>query len=232
MKTPTSFIARAGLVLATVVLLPGCGGGEDGDGGGMEPPIETITVSDADPGAANRPQVTLTITDGGSINGTVVITLVPEHAPLTVANFLAYVNSGFYDGTIIHRYQEDFVMQGGGYAAPVAYTDLPTTHKPVNDPIQLEIKVSNVLGTVAMARKSALNSATSEYFINLANNSYLDYSAGGYAAFGYITDFTLVDAIEGAMNAGTCVASNITNYPNGCLPVPNLVITSAVQTRL
>jgi cyclophilin family peptidyl-prolyl cis-trans isomerase len=192
----------------------------------MEPPLVFVTPSDTDAGAAMRPQVTFNITDGGTINGSLVITLVPEYAPVTVANFLAYVNSGFYDGTIIHRHDEDFVLQGGGYSAPVTATDVPT-HKPVNAAIQLELKVSNVLGTVSMARTSALNSATSEFFINLANNSFLDYTSGGYAGFGYITDFTLVDAMRDA----TCVPSNVTNYPYGCLPVPNLVITTAEQTR-
>ncbi len=144
-----------------------------------------------------------------------------------MANFLAYVNSGFYTDTIIHRHEANFVLQGGGYVAPVAATDTPA-HKPVNAPIELEIKVSNVRGTLAMARTGALNSATSEFFINLSNNDFLDVSAGGYAAFGYITDFTLVNA----MTQAPCVASNITSGTTlGCLPVPNLVITSAVQTR-
>lgn len=193
----------------------------------MEPPLELVTVSDADPGAGTRPQVTLTIDNGAGVSGTMVITLVPEHAPITVANFLAYVNADFYDGTIIHRHQANFVLQGGGYTSPVAATDVPT-HKTTNAPIQLEVKVSNRLGTVAMARTSALNSATSEFFINLANNSFLDLQSGGYAAFGYITEFTLVDA----MRAAPCVSSNLTSGTTfGCLPVPNLVITSAVQTR-
>jgi cyclophilin family peptidyl-prolyl cis-trans isomerase len=117
--------------------------------------------------------------------------------------------------------------RGGGYASPVAATDVPV-HKPTNAAIALEVKVSNVLGTVAMARGTALNSATSEFFINLADNDFLDTSVGGYAAFGYISDLTLVNA----MKLAPCVASNLTaGVDLGCLPVPNLVITSAVQTR-
>jgi peptidyl-prolyl cis-trans isomerase A (cyclophilin A) len=157
----------------------------------------------------------------------VVITLVPEHAPITVANFLAYVNTDFYDGTIIHRKDAGFVLQGGAYVSPVAANDNPA-HKPTNAPIALEIKVSNVLGTVAMARTNVLNSATSDFFINLANNDFLDISAGGYAAFGYITDMTLVTSMAQA----PCVSSVVTGGASlGCLPVPNLVITSAEQTR-
>jgi cyclophilin family peptidyl-prolyl cis-trans isomerase len=222
MKSRIRFLSSASLLLAGMVLLPACGG--DGD---EEPPIEFVVPRDTDAGAAQRPQVTLTISDGNAITGTVVITLVPEYAPQTVANFLAYVNSDFYDGTIIHRYDANFVFQGGGYVAPVTAVDNPV-HKPTNPPIALELKVSNVLGTVAMARTNVLNSATSEFFINLGNNDFLDISSGGYAAFGYITDMTFVNTMKGA----TCVSSNITSGTSlGCLPVPNLVITSAVQTR-
>jgi cyclophilin family peptidyl-prolyl cis-trans isomerase len=221
MISRTRFISCASLVLAGLVLLPGCGGGDD------EEPIEFVVPSDADPGAAQRPQVTLTISNGAAVSGTVVITLVPEHAPQTVANFLAYVNGGFYADTVIHRHQAGFVLQGGGYAAPVAATGIPT-HKATSAPIPLELKVSNVQGTVAMARTSAPNSATSEFFINLANNTSLNTGGGGYAAFGYITDMTLVTA----MTQAPCVSSDITSGTMfGCLPVPNLVVTSAVQTR-
>jgi cyclophilin family peptidyl-prolyl cis-trans isomerase len=222
MQSASTLVARTGIVLAGFVLLAGCGGDD-----GMGDPIDLVIPGDADPGAAQRPQVTLTISNGAAVTGSMVITLLPEHAPVTVANFLSYVNSGFYTNTIIHRHDAGFVMQGGGYVTPVAATDTPA-HKPTDAPIQLEVKVSNVLGTVAMARTNALHSATSEFFINLANNDFLDFSAGGYAAFGYITEFTLVNA----MKLAPCVSSNITGGSTyGCLPVPNLVITSAQQTR-
>jgi cyclophilin family peptidyl-prolyl cis-trans isomerase len=225
MKAAINSFSRAGLVLTALALLPGCGG-DDGDFA----PLEIVTVSDADPGAAQRPQVTFTISNGDTVAGSLVITLVPEHAPKTVENFLAYVASGFYVGTIIHRHDEDFVLQGGGYSSPVSASDNPV-HKPTNAPIPLEIKVSNRRGTIAMARTNVLNSATSEFFINLGNNSALDLYAGGYAAFGYISDLTLVDD----MTEAPCVTANITggSGPNslGCLPVPNLVITAAVKTR-
>jgi cyclophilin family peptidyl-prolyl cis-trans isomerase len=223
MMSRIRFISCASFVLAGLVLLPGCGGGD----GGEEPALEFVVPRDTDAGAAQRPQVTLTIGDGTNSVATVVITLVPEHAPQTVANFLTYVNSGFYVGTIIHRHQAGFVLQGGGYVGPVTATDAPV-HKATNAPIALELKVSNVLGTVAMARTNVLNSATSEFFINLANNTSLDLNGGGYAAFGYISNMTQVSA----MTQAPCVSSTITQGTTfGCLPVPNLVITSAVQTR-
>jgi peptidyl-prolyl cis-trans isomerase A (cyclophilin A) len=222
MKTASRFAARATLVFAGLTLLTGCGG----DDAGFEPDLVVVVPRDTDAGAASRPQVTFTISNGAAVSGTMVITLTPEYAPKTVANFLSYVNSGFYNNTIIHRHDAGFVMQGGGFASPVAATDVPT-HKPTNAAIELEVKVSNVLGTVAMARGNALNSATSEFFINLANNTGLDTNVGGYAAFGYITDLTLVNA----MKLAPCVPSTVTPANLGCLPVPNLVITSAVQTR-
>ncbi len=225
MKNAIKTFARLGLLLAGLTILTSCGGGGGDDG--MEQPLELVIPRDTDAGAAQRPQVTLSLSNGAGVSGTLVITLVPEHAPVTVANFLAYVNSGFYANTIIHRHATGFVLQGGGYESPVAATDLPA-HKPTNAPIALEVKVSNVQGTVAMARTDVLNSATSEFFINLVNNDFLDVSAGGYAAFGYISDLTLVTA----MTQAPCVPSSITGgTASGCLPVPNLVITSAVQTR-
>ncbi len=224
MNSRVSFISCASIALAGSLLVAGCGGGDDD---GLEPPLNLVIPSDADAGADQRPQVTLTVSNGAGVDGTIVITLVPEHAPQTVANFLNYVNSGFYDGTIFHRKDAGFVFQGGGFQGPVAPTDNPVP-KQTNPPIPLEIKVSNVQGTVAMARTSALNSATSQFFINLGNNTFLDYNNGGYAAFGYITDMTFV----AGMAQAPCVSAVVTGGGSlGCLPVPNLVIVSAEQTR-
>src|SRR5687768_3747754 len=100
MSSKNSFFSCAGMVLGALLLLHGCGGGD-----GEEPALEFVVPRDTDPGAAQRPQVTLTISNGAGVSGTVVITLVPEHAPQTVANFLSYVNAGFYANTIIHRNQ-------------------------------------------------------------------------------------------------------------------------------
>jgi cyclophilin family peptidyl-prolyl cis-trans isomerase len=216
MRTAISRISRAGLVLAGLVVLAGCGGDD-----------KFVVPSDADSGAAQRPQVTMVVSNGEGVSGTFVITLVPEYAPKTVANFLNYVESGFYDGTVIHRHHQNFVLQGGGYMAPVVADTMPT-HKATNPAIALELKVSNVFGTVAMARTSAPNSATSEFFINIGNNVALNTSGGGYAAFGYITNMTPVASLLQA----PCVSAVITqNGAYGCLPVPNLVITSATRTR-
>mgnify|MGYP005826988325 CR=1 FL=1 len=100
--------------------------------------------------------------------------------------------------------------------------------KPRNPAIPLEVKMSNAYGTVAMARTNVLNSATSEFFININNNTSLNTQGGGYAAFGYISDMSPVVQLL----ATECVDAEITgNGLYGCLPVPNLVILSATRTR-
>lgn len=176
-----------------------------------------------------QPQVTVTMTSSGSTLGSFVLTLDPARTPVTVDNFLAYVAAGFYDGTVIHRHSPNFVLQGGGYAAPVAAATAPTL-KATNPPIALEVGrgLSNVRYSIAMARTSTLDSATSQFFVNLADNTALDTAGGGYAVFGSVSAGTTL--IE-TMRAAPCVAAP-TWLPSGdCLPSPNLVIASAAQTR-
>lgn len=177
-----------------------------------------------------QPQVTMLVSNGLAVNGSIVYTLDPAKAPITVGNFLKYVNSGFYDQTVFHRVQAGFVVQGGGYAAPIVAGTVPTP-KSTNAAIALEVGtgLSNTQWTVAMARGSALNSATSQFFINLANNSALDTASGGYAVFGSVASGT---DVVGSMASAPCttIAGFITSSL-GCVPIPNVVITSAVQTR-
>ena len=129
--------------------------------------------------------------------GTLRIELDEEKAPLSTANFLAYVNSGHYDGTVFHRVIETFMIQGGGYK-----TDM--SEKPVRAPIALESRtgLSNLRGTLAMARTGDPHSATSQFFINTVDNAFLDFRAEnaqgwGYAVFGRVVDGTeVVDSME------------------------------------
>jgi cyclophilin family peptidyl-prolyl cis-trans isomerase len=162
------------------------------------------------------PQVTMTVSNTpGVLAGSMVFTLAPDKAPITVDNFLRYVNTGFYDGTIFHRVVDGFVVQGGGF---LANGSLKT---PTFAPIPLEKGLSNLQWTLAMARTDQLNSASSQFFINTVDNQRLDNDGGGYAAFGIVTTNTgLVAAIE-----STCPTSN------ECLPNPAIVITSATQSR-
>ncbi len=112
--------------------------------------------------------------------GTMVIELYPEKAPVTVKNFLNYVDAGFYDGTIFHRVIPGFVIQGGGF-------DAKMEKKSNNPPIKNEAAngLRNLRATLSMARTSDINSATSQFFINLKNNSNLDHNSNsfGYAVF-------------------------------------------------
>ena len=117
--------------------------------------------------------------------GTVRIELYPEIAPKTVANFLAYVASGFYDDTVFHRVIEDFVVQGGGFTPELVM-------KRVGKPVRIETKngLQNERGTVAMARQWGKDTATSQFFFNLKDNPNLDRDSQqfGYTVFGRVIE--------------------------------------------
>ncbi len=176
------------------------------------------------------PQVTLDFSNGAGVAGTIVLTLAPDKTPVTANNFLAYVNSGFYVGTVFHRVSPGFVVQGGGYTAPLDATT--QTLKPTNPPIALEVGkgLSNTQWTIAMARTSDPASATSQFFINLVDNSgFLDPGvSAGYAVFGTVTSGS---ADVGAIVAAPCTAIALFLPTGECTPTPNMVITAATQTR-
>ncbi|MBQ9787475.1 MAG: peptidyl-prolyl cis-trans isomerase [Lentisphaeria bacterium] len=129
--------------------------------------------------------------------GDISVKLYPEKTPETVANFLEYVREGFYNNTIFHRVIADFMIQCGGY-------DPELNTKKTRKPIQNEAKngLSNLRGTVAMARRPDAHSATSQFFINVVDNTYLDYKAPidecyGYCAFGEVVEgMDVVDKIS------------------------------------
>jgi peptidyl-prolyl cis-trans isomerase A (cyclophilin A) len=219
--TVTAPLHRAAL-LASLAALTACGGG-----GGDAAPAPAPT-----PPAAPAPQVTLTVSNGAGVAGNIVITLEPTATPVTVANFLQYVNSGFYNGTVFHRYVRGFVMQGGGYAGPLTVAGGLGTPKPTNAPIVLEdnVGLSNLRLTVAMARTGSPDTATSQFFINLANNTGLDRSssARGYAVFGTVT---AGEDVINAVGAAPCPSWGALFGDGSCLPTPNVQIASASQTR-
>ena len=139
--------------------------------------------------------------------GPIDIALKDDAAPTSVANFLAYVQSTAYDGTFIHRNVPGFVVQGGGYKLTSTGS---APHIPTRPPIALEYNAArpNIRGSISMARTSELNSATSEWFLNLVDNTTTlgPTNAGGYAVFGQMTTPSLVwmDAISRlpTINAG------------------------------
>jgi peptidyl-prolyl cis-trans isomerase A (cyclophilin A) len=139
-----------------------------------------LTAAAVAPGAlAADPQV-----DVRTSAGTLRLELDPAKAPKTVENFLQYVRDGHYDGTIFHRVIPGFMIQGGGMTPNMA-------QKKTRAPIPIESKngLKNELGSLAMARTSDPNSATAQFFINLKNNSFLDYPGSdghGYTVFGKV----------------------------------------------
>ena len=128
--------------------------------------------------------------------GDIVIELDAAKAPKTVANFVQYVKTGHYNGTVFHRVIENFMIQGGGFSADMK-------EKPTGAPIQLESRngLTNTRGTVAMARTADPNSATAQFFINVKDNDFLNAAASrdgnGYAVFGkVIAGMDVVDKIR------------------------------------
>ena len=132
--------------------------------------------------------------------GTVKIELLEDKAPVTVKNFLAYVQDKHYDGTVFHRVIETFMIQGGGFEPGMK-------QKKTKDPIKNEASngVSNARGTLAMARTSDPDSATAQFFINVVDNKFLDKNdtSAGYAVFGKVVEgMDVVDKIK-AVKTGT-----------------------------
>jgi peptidyl-prolyl cis-trans isomerase B (cyclophilin B) len=153
--------------------------------------------------------------------GDIVITLDAAKAPKTVANFLAYVNDGFYNGTVFHRVIDGFMVQGGGFEPGLK-------QKPTKANVENEANngLKNTMYTLAMARTSDPHSATAQFFINVANNEFLNHTAPtaqgwGYAVFGEVTEGKdIVDKMRAVATANSGFHQNV--------PTTDLVITKAV----
>ena len=150
--------------------------------------------------------------------GKFVVQLEPARAPKTVANFLDYVKSGFYKGTIFHRVIPGFMVQGGGFTANMQ-------QKPTRPPIPLESQngLRNLRGTIAMARTADPNSATAQFFVNVVDNPSLDYpkpDGYGYAVFGkVISGMDVIDKIVAVPTQNEGMFQNV--------PVKPIVIEDA-----
>lgn len=155
--------------------------------------------------------------------GSLLIELNPAAAPLTVRNFLVYVNAGFYNDTLIHRVVAGFVAQGGWL------TSTPAVQTGLKDPITLESNngLLNVRGSIGMARTSDSNSATSQYYFNLVDNPALDFvnsAQPGYAVFGKV-----VEGIEFMDEIGKVGTGN--RYGLANVPLSPVVVLSAIQKQ-
>ena len=168
---------RLVFLLAFVVLLASCTTSVSDDSSGSKPPVVVIETN----------------------NGVIEIELNETAAPITVTNFLQYVNSSHYDGTVFHRVISGFMIQGGGFTPE-------GSQKPNRDPIKSEASngLKNEIGTISMARTPDPDSATSQFFINVADNSFLDAGPGnpGYTVFGkVIKGMAVVREIESVPTA-------------------------------
>ena len=169
-------------LFASMLSIVGCGA--------SEPSVQKVSTEPV-AGQPPNPQVRLETS-----KGTITLELFSRNAPLSVANFVDYVKAGFYDGTVFHRVIPGFMIQGGGMTADMA-------EKPTRAPIRNEANngLKNLRGTLAMARMGDPHSASSQFFINVADNDALDHrgetDAGwGYAVFGKVTSgMEVVDAI-------------------------------------
>ncbi len=167
--------------------------------------FSVLAQSDAADKAQN-PQVLMETSEG-----TIIMELYPDKAPKTVENFLKYVNEGFYDDTIFHRVISNFMIQGGGFTEDF---EKKITHAPIQN--EADNGLRNRIGTVAMARTNDPHSATAQFFINTAQNTFLDFRektprAWGYAVFGRV--------IQG-MKAVNKIRMAKTGFKNGMKDVP------------
>ena len=146
--------------------------------------------------------------------GKIELELDDAKAPKTVANFIAYAKAGHYDGTIYHRVIPNFMIQGGGFTKDMS-------QKKTNDPIKNEADngLKNLRGTIAMARTMVVDSATSQFFINLVDNGFLDFrgphpSTYGYAVFGKVTSgMDVVDKIAAVRTGNHGMHQNVPVEP-------------------
>jgi peptidyl-prolyl cis-trans isomerase B (cyclophilin B) len=147
--------------------------------------------------------------------GTIEIQLDAKNAPVTVDNFLRYVDEGFFDGTIFHRVIDNFMIQGGGFTPNGKQK---STHAPIK--LESQNGLKNTQGTIAMARTSVPDSATSQFFINTVDNDFLNYAVGndGYAVFGVV--------ISGMDVVNTIAKAKTQKTPMPDWPIEAIVIES------
>ena len=159
-------------------------------------------------------------------HGDITLELDAENAPATVANFLQYVRDGHYDNTIFHRVIDGFMIQGGGFTPDFK-------QKPTKPPVAIESEASskaglmNVPGTLAMARTSDPNSATAQFFINVADNKFLNFRSADQQGYGYSVFGKVVDGMD--------VVNKIAKSPTGAggpfpkdVPTEKVIINKAV----
>lgn len=203
--SPTYGLPAACLSLALLMSASACGETRHVNGDGGEQP-------QANPSVVMETNV-----------GSIEIALYPDKAPITVENFLRYVRAGFYDGLLFHRVIPKFMIQGGGFNADLAM-------KKALPPIASEAHngLPNIRGSIAMARTSDPDSADSQFFINLADNDFLNYakSTPGYTVFGQVTaGMDVVDSIA-LVQTGMGPNKRLQNLPVSPVVIQSMRIPS------
>ncbi len=187
---------KLAVLLALMVLVAGCVSSNQ--------PNQPNNNTSGDKAMQGTKQIVVIETTKGNIE----VELDRENAPVTVDNFLRYVNEGFYEGTIFHRVIDGFMIQGGGFTPD-------GNQKQTHEPIKLESNngLKNEIGTIAMARTSIPDSATSQFFINVADNDFLNYAPGndGYAVFGKVV--AGMDVVYQIKSARTSSMGPYENWP-------------------
>lgn len=209
-------LAGIGLLVAVAVAVPACNGRNAWkeeplpDYGPVRPPAEV---------PADAPRVRLH-TDLGDI----VVALYASRAPLSTANFLRYVDSGFYDGTIFHRVTPGGmrVIQGGGFTPELE-------KKPTREPIANEADngLSNVRGTIAMARTGEIDSATAQFYFNVTDNLMLDHRGDGQREFGYAVFGVVVEGVDILDRISLVPTQRAAGTSHQNVPMEDIVIRTA-----
>lgn len=200
---------RAFLVVSTLLLggffINGCNAREPGQQMPSQQPLSTQPAE----GQPQNPRVLIETSKGN-----ITVELFAGKAPISTVNFLNYVNSGFYNGTIFHRVIPGFMIQGGGFLPDMSEKD---TGKPIQNEADNGLK--NLRGTLSMARTYEPHSATSQFFINVADNTQLDHrgknpAGWGYAVFGQVVSgMDVVDAIVSAPRGSVGHFNDVPNDP-------------------
>ena len=206
------------LLVSTVLGWTTAFGGRTEAGGRQAPPARPVPApplqAPADSPSPGNPVVAVTTSMGD-----ITFELFKDRAPVSVENFVRYVSEGFYEGTVFHRVKKGFMIQGGGYTADLA-------EKPTRPPIQNEATngLRNLRGTLAMARRMSLRSATSQFYVNVVDNRMLDHTGFSPDEFGY--------AVFGRVLSGMDVVDRIASVPTKAdgemedVPVEPVVIKS------
>lgn len=219
--TVGTYIKTLGLLFVFCLCLAGCETpGQDGQPSDNDKLLQKEQLTEEKPESAtsiDAPQPLQVMLE--TAKGDIVIELDRKAAPVTVANFVRYVDEGFYDGTIFHRVIPGFMIQGGGHPPDMS-------KKPTRAPIKNEAAngLKNIRGTIAMARTPQPNSATSQFFINHGDNALLDHGSprdpNGYAVFGKVVKgMDVVDAIA--------VGATVMRNGEKSFPVKPVVIKKA-----